>query len=187
MNKDSLWSQVDDFAERFVTVLKDLGLYDACLYLEMDHVCIRLNDSTDVFHLKSELEEVGVLISATRVNGREIYIIELNEPLQIGPWSVSGIELPHPKPGHSYKDGWEHAEFVFPIKENSLDAVYSNFMEYFLNMQVAEGLYSLKKSNPHAEGDQIPNPTVAISCKGIGIKFHARSIQEVVGYKKPSR
>ncbi len=47
--------------------------------------------------------------------------------------------------------------------------------------------YQRKDDEPKAGNDQQPNPTIGIKAAGIGFKFHALPIQEVVGYTKPSQ
>jgi predicted metalloenzyme YecM len=44
--------------------------------------------------------------------------------------------------------------------------------------------YSYSEDEPQAEGDQKPNPTISIKVDGVGIKFHALSIQDVVGFSE---
>ncbi len=58
---------------------------------------MRLKNSSDVDLLKAQIVEAGLLISTANVNGREITILQLHSPIMIGPWEVSGVEMPYPK------------------------------------------------------------------------------------------
>lgn len=186
INWHILQSQVKAFSEKLEAALEELGIRDVCKDLEIDHICVRLQDPTDVQSLKVELQEVGKIISAVNVNGREIMIIQLNQPISLGDWQTYGIELPNPKPKHDYLDGWEHVEFVFSNVENTIDGVHEAFTEKFphLDLEQLKEVYSYSEDEPHADGDQLPNPTICLKVNGVGIKFHANPIQKVVGYSK---
>ncbi len=180
----TLQNETEAFGKKLTATLGELGLLEVCHTLPIDHACIRLTDIDNVTALKTELSNAGTVISSVEVNGREISIIQLAEPITLSTWQTHGIELPYPKPQHSYADGWEHVEFVFPDTENTMDAVRTRFISYFphLDINKLRAEYCYSEDEPHAEGDQIPNPTIGLKVHGIGIKFHARSIQEVVGY-----
>lgn len=172
------------FSERLETAFKTLGIYKACLPLTIDHICIRLIQAEDVTSVKESLTEYGQIISSTEVNGREISIIELKEPLSIGAWQTRGLELPYPKQNHRYEDGFEHVEFVLPHTEHTLDGVRHTFFATFptLKREALEANYQYSEDEPHAASDQLPNPTIGLTVEGIGIKFHSLPIQTVVGF-----
>lgn len=190
MNTKISWStlqtQLADFSERLNTSLQELGIQDICTDLSIDHICVRLKETNDVENLKQELELLGKIISAVNVNGREIMIIQLNQAIDLGHWKTFGVELPNPKPNHNYHDGWEHVEFVLSDAENTMHGVRKAFTEKFpnLNIQKLKDDYSYSEDEPHADGDQLPNPTIGLKVNGVGIKFHANPIQKVVGYSK---
>lgn len=180
----TLQNETQAFGKKLTATLEELGLLEVCHTLPIDHACIRLAGTDNVTALKTELSRAGTVISSVEVNGREISIIELAKPIDLGAWQTYGIELPYPKPQHSYADGWEHVEFVFPDTENTMEAVRARFISLFPHLSTTEShsVYKYSEDEPHAKGDQIPNPTIGLKVHGIGIKFHARSIQEVVGY-----
>ena len=186
VNWQSLQEQVAVFSARLKEALLELGILEECKDLEIDHICVRLKDSTDINNLKNELKEAGQIISAVNVNGREIMIIQLYQPLNLGSWQTYGIELPYPKSNHNYEDGWEHAEFVLKGAENTMGGVRKAFTNKFTNLdrELLENKYSYSEDEPHADGDQISNPTIGLKVSGIGIKFHANPIQVVVGFEK---
>ena len=181
---DSLQLQLNSFTQKLHSALDELGIRNECAQLAIDHICVRGKEPADVAALKAELEVVGEVISAVNVNGREIFIIQLAKALKIGSWETRGVELPYPKPHHAHADGWEHVEFVLPDAENTLEGVRDAFFQTFpqLNIDTLQAKYSYSEDEPHADGDQIPNPTVGLKVNGVGIKFHAHPIQVVVGF-----
>jgi predicted metalloenzyme YecM len=185
--KEVAWLAVladaEPFGNRLKSALQKIGIYDSCRTLPICHVCVRLKDPDNVTHLKDSVSKVGTIISSVTVNGRNISIVQLDQPLSVDAWSIPAIELPYPKPNHKYVDGLEHVEFIFLDTDNAMDAVRSATLSV-LKMSTDELIkyYDYSEDVPHADNDQKPNPTIAIAVDGIGIKFHAISIQEVVGY-----
>lgn len=182
---NSLQSKIATFSEKLQSALAELGIYDACSQLSIDHICVRLDSEDKVRQLRHELKQIGEIISSVQVNGREISITQLREPLLIGDWNVYAVELPNPKPKHSYADGWEHVEFVLTETENTMDGVRAAFFRQFPNLkqEILQNDYNYTEDVPHAKGDQLANPTIGLKVAGVGIKFHANSIQKVVGYE----
>ena len=186
MNWKTLNTQTEDFALRLNRALDELEIREICQDLEMDHICVRLQNNSDVDSLKIELSQAGEIISSVQVNGREISIIQLAEPLQLESWKAYGIELPYPKPNHSYIDGWEHVEFVLHEAENTMNGVRHAFFEKFTHLDRDKLMsnYEYSEDEPTTEEDQMPNPTVGLKVYGVGLKFHAHPIQKIVGFTK---
>lgn len=172
------------WGEQLTLALTTISIYQPCTQLSIDHICIRLNSVAEVDALRDELQEVGTVISRATINGRDIYIFQLHTPLRVADWSISALELPYPKEGALYTEGWEHVEFVLPHAPNTLAGIKETFFATFphLTEEHLTSHYSFKVDEPSAAVEQLPNPTVAFKMDGIGIKFHAKSIQEVVGY-----
>jgi predicted metalloenzyme YecM len=177
--------QEESFGVRVHGALTTLGILEQCKDLSICHACVRIKNPDNVTELKENVSEVGKIISSAIVNGREILIIQLDIPLTVGGWSVYGIELPYPKQNHSYEDGLEHVEFVLSGIENTMDAVREKVLAIMKDvpLEALKQKYSYSEDEPQAEGDQKPNPTISIKVDGIGIKFHALSIQDVVGFR----
>jgi predicted metalloenzyme YecM len=184
INCETLRLEVESFYKKLELSLVELGIEEICRELLIDHICVRLKSEDDVDSLREQLTEAGQIISAVNVNGREILLIQLNESLDLGSWKTYGVELPYPKPNHKYADGWEHVEFVLSGAENTIEGVRKAFTEKFPNLDIErlKSDYSYSEDEPHADGDQIPNPTIGLKVNGVGLKFHANSIQTVVGF-----
>ena len=84
----------------------------------LDHICYRVGSLAEYAVKKEQLKEHGDMLIESMVNGRMIATYKLHHPIQYQDRLIDVIELPAPKPGHSYKSGLEHAEFVSgPLKE----------------------------------------------------------------------
>jgi len=80
--------------------------------IQMDHICYRVETDERYDALKTHAQNVAELVAENQVNGREISTFELHEPLRAAGWTVPYLELPAPKVGSSYEEGWEHVELV---------------------------------------------------------------------------
>lgn len=171
------------FAKRISDFLNELGIAARVRGLVLDHICVRLGEVADVETARERLSENGKVISSAIVNGREILIFEMDEPIRIGDWAVPCIELPYPKSDHGYPDGWEHAEFVIPSEETTLVGFRADFSGFFPGLDIEElrreGI--LSESEPESESDQLPNPTVTLrKDTRTAVKFHPCPIVEIV-------
>lgn len=181
----TLRAQADAFAGKLHGALTELAILDACRELKIDHICVRLKRISDVDSLKADLRAEGRVMSSVQVNGREITLVQLHRPLVVGGWEIFGVEAPYPKPRHDYDDGWEHVEFVLAGAENTLAGVRRAFCQRFphLSIDALQASYGYSEDEPQAEGDQSPNPTLGLRVNGVGLKFHAKPIQAIVGYE----
>jgi len=173
---------LETFEVRLLKILDDIEIYESCKSLAIDHVCIRLSTVNQVDILRQELQTIGEEISVAEVNGRDIVIVLLHQALQVANWQVDTLELPYPKKNHAFIDGWEHVEFVLPNAENTIEGMRQTFFENFpsLDLDTLKSKYYYKEDAPYVEGEQLSNPTIGIKVDGVGIKFHANSIQDVV-------
>lgn len=151
---------------------------------EIDHLAVRVNNCKDAEIWLTALTQCGRIFCDNIVNGRVIYLIELDEPLMFLGQKVSVIELPYPKNKIYPQEGWEHIEFVVPfLPEESIAQWLERVIAQF-NLNHSQTL-QLKVSEPKAEGEQLPNPSVAVSFvdKSLNyttIKIHPYSIKTVV-------
>lgn len=182
---DTLTQGASAFADDALAFLDELGIGQEARTLHADHLGLRFKDPEDVRALYDELRTLGhECISRAVVNGREIFIFRLTEPLLAGPWKIPCIELPYPKPGHAYEDGWEHVELVLPTAEDTLDSFRRVFTAAFPALDIkalrARGVY--EETDPQSDEDQLPNPSLVLEKRrGLTVKFHPRSIEAVVG------
>lgn len=151
---------------------------------EIDHLAVRVNNYKDAEIWLTALTQYGRIFSDNIVNGRVIYLIELNEPLDFLGQSVSIVELPFPKAKIYLREGWEHIEFVVPFLPNEQTVDWVERIKLQFNLNQLPHL-KLKVSEPKADGEQLPNPSLAVSFvdksqNDVVIKIHLYSIRTVV-------
>ncbi|MCI7353701.1 MAG: VOC family protein [[Actinobacillus] rossii] len=151
---------------------------------EIDHLAVRVNNYKDAEIWLTALTQYGRIFSDNIVNGRVIYLIELNEPLDFLGQSVSIVELPFPKAKIYLREGWEHIEFVVPFLPNEQTVDWVERIKLQFNLNQLPHL-KLKVSEPKADGEQLPNPSLAVSFvdksqNDVVIKIHPYSIRTVV-------
>jgi predicted metalloenzyme YecM/phosphoglycolate phosphatase-like HAD superfamily hydrolase len=110
---------IPGFVEKLLAELHELGL--TAHIVSVDHVCFRVSSEE---HYEIELAHLGQkasMISEVMVNDRPIAVFQLHNPIDVDGLCIDVVELPAPKTGKSYKDGFEHIEVVcrLPIQELS--------------------------------------------------------------------
>lgn len=151
---------------------------------EIDHLAIRVNQCKDAEDWLTALTKCGRILGDNIVNGRVIYLIELDIPLFFANREVNIIELPFPKK-HDYPENtWEHIEVVIPFLPNESVAQWVNRIEdAFLWNNLNE--LTVKVSEPKVEGEQLPNPSIAVKLRNSSsnytcIKVHPYNIKKVI-------
>lgn len=180
--KQELWDNITPFLDKVFSFTTELGIDVS--RLNIDHAALRFRDPNKVDQLSEELKTDSKVIGEAVVNGRKIYIFKLNQPITYGQYLIPCIELPYPAHDHDYpNDGWEHVEFVLPTQDiNGLELA---FRHYFPSLtEDIMRTYGYKLSIPKVEGEQLLNPTIALTkSKMLSIKFHPNSIEKVVSSK----
>ena len=86
------------------------------------------------------------------INSRPIATILLKEPLKYESFSIECVELPAPKSGSPYSEGWEHAECAVGMTLEDFMALHPSILfktdslQKEINPEVAKkyGIYTLK-------------------------------------------
>ena len=78
----------------------------------LDHICYRVETIDRYKELKEALLDHTQLLNETIINGRPIASYRLKEPFHYKNRVIDCLELPSPKPGSFYPEGYEHVEFV---------------------------------------------------------------------------
>lgn len=81
-------TNTEAFADKLSVMLHDLKIEEGCRDLEIDHICLRLQDPMHVSRVRDELGNMGKEISCESVNGRDIMIFQLDEPLEVQRWKI---------------------------------------------------------------------------------------------------
>ena len=139
--------------------LKNIDVKD--LYL--DHICYRVASTQRYMELRDQLMSGNKLLVESDVNGRMIATFKLSSPIEYEQRIIDCLELPAPKPGSSYPEGFEHVEFV--IKED-----FETFMKRYPHCHFNTKAMQ-KKFNPEIRLDLTDS---------IAVKFHHMDLEKVI-------
>lgn len=170
------------FIEQLEALATRLGLKLA--QLEIDHIAVRCHQSETAERWERGLLKAGQLFSTNNINGRQISLFLLTTPLQILNQQIDMIELPWPGKRHWPREGWEHIEVVLRGEEQQL---YQRAMALFSDQALQQPGISVKTSHPRGESERLANPTLAVTDGKITIKFHPRSLREIVMSERGDR
>jgi predicted metalloenzyme YecM len=131
---------------------------------ESDHICYRTETNDRYEELKQKLSEFGTLLTETRIGGRMISTFKLSAPIVFGNRKIWCFELPSPKEGRFYPEGYEHVEFVIDISFKKLMDMYPDV-----------------KFDTRAISKDV-NSDVSISYEGFAVKFHHNTLEYVIKY-----
>lgn len=135
----------------------------------LDHLCYRVENLTRYAAIKELLSKNGRLIGEHLIGGRPIATFKLHAPYRYSDRRVDVVELPAPKPGSPYTEGWEHAEFVVVEEPLAFAARHPS-----LNWDVS------------GTGKET-NADVRLVHDGFSVKFHRRSLEEVIALENPTK
>ncbi|WP_040976272.1 VOC family protein [Necropsobacter massiliensis] len=150
----------------------------------IDHLAVRVNQRKDAEQWLTVLLKCGTILSDNIVNGRPIYLIQLNKPLRFGGQNVDIIELPFPKNKVYPQNSWEHIEVVIPfLYKESTEEWVKRINTLFLWNKLTD--LSVKVSEPKVEGERLPNPSIAVSFAQQSenhtcIKVHPYNIKKII-------
>ncbi|MBY5920689.1 VOC family protein [Ferrimonas balearica] len=188
MTLDKLMAELPVFSEKASQLADRLGLLRAGLVA--DHVALRITERADAEAMRDAFLQRGTLLSDKEINGRPILLIQLDTPIQVGPWAIDLVELPFPD-GKKRRDGWEHVELVLPCdatdKHQMLEVVKqipAMIAKWPVLKDGSLGI-EIKTSCPKGEGEPLPNPTVAFRHEGVTIKVHPHDMRDVLGLRQP--
>lgn len=151
---------------------------------EIDHIAVRVNQCKEAEEWLTVLLKYGTILSDNIVNGRVIYLIRLLEPLILANQQINIIELPFPKDKNYPQNSWEHIEVVLPFLENERVSEWVERVENLFLWNKFSDL-AVKVSEPKVEGEQLPNPSIAVSFRdktinNTCIKVHPYHITKII-------
>lgn len=130
--------------------------------LELDHLCYRVPTKERYTICKELFARHGTLLAESIIAGRPIATYRLHQGFHFQDRFIDVVELPSPKPGNSYPEGYEHAEFV--VVEDLLA-----FTERY--QQLPWELDDL---------DKPVNADVRLRYPGFSVKFHRQRLRDVI-------
>ena len=152
----------DQFLHQLFHELEQKEVNISCLY--MDHICYRVSTQDRYQILKKHLDESQQLLTETLINNRPISTFLLKSPFTFRNRTINCLELPSPKKGSPYPEGYEHVEFV----------IKTDFPTFI-------------KKNEHLEFDtkgmnKTINPDIRLSLPSSSVKFHHHPLEYVIRY-----
>lgn len=181
MKMQQLQSQWQSFVHNMLEHTEMLGLNDSNLIC--DHVALRVNTVASAESLLAQWRKLGQVISDNVINGRPIYIIELDEPLVLGDWKIDCVELPFPGEKQYPQEGWEHIELVLPSQATTTLQLQDELYRAYPKLQsilAAHQEIDVRCSSPKGERERLPNPTIAFKCANLCVKVHTAGIKAVI-------
>ena len=162
MNITQLLGDPAPFLDQVFAALAQDGI-DVHAYV-LDHICYRVATTARYAELRNALLPLGELLTEKPINGRPIASFKLHQPFVYQNRRIDGLELPSPKPGSPYTEGFEHVEFVVP-----------------------EGLAAFQARYPHLPFNtkglhKAINADLRRSYDGFSVKFHEQSLEYVIRY-----
>ncbi len=138
-------------------------------HLFLDHLCYRVETVDAYVELRDKLSTENELLVESLIGGRRISTFKMKMPFHFRGRAIPLLELPEPKPGSFYAEGWEHVEFV-------TDRPLSAFAEWLMaGRELTEGTLDYSGMNKARNADlrlQLPD--------GLSVKFHEQSLEEVI-------
>lgn len=129
---------------------------------ELDHLCYRVVELKRYEELKDQLTLLGSLLGENIIGGRPIATFQLQEPIHYRERKIQVLELPAPKSGRNYPEGYEHVEFV-------IDQPFEAFMAQYPKLK-----FETKGIN------KLVNADIQLQYQGFGVKFHRQSLANVI-------
>ena len=154
---------LEPFLTRLFHLLDEAGV-DVSSF-EMDHVCYRVASPERYDSLRHAWSRYvrNFTFHESLVNGRPIAVFVLEFPPTVCGRVIHAVELPAPKKGSAYDEGWEHAEFVI---EESFDDFRARHSELVFDTKSV---------------DKELNPELGLKLgHGLQVKFHHKPLGEVI-------
>ncbi|MEE3649532.1 MULTISPECIES: VOC family protein [unclassified Brenneria] len=172
----------EDLAVDLVRFEQELKEFAAVLQLDLaqfnaDHISLRCHQNATAERWKTQMLNIGSLLSENRINGRPICLFILNSAIKIGPWRIDCIELPWPGKKHYPHEGWEHVELLLP---GDPDTLHQRALAGLSDEALRTPGVKINFSSPQGEKERIPNPTLAVTNGKVTIKFHPFDIRDIV-------
>lgn len=150
----------------FVSLEATPGTLD---HLQLDHLCYRVETADQYEKLKAQLLDENELLVESPINGRRIATFRMAEPFCFREREIWLLEVPEPKPGSPYVEGWEHVEFV---TDRPLEA-FAEWMVEHLGVEDED----IDRSGI----DKALNADLRLRLAGgLSVKFHELPLDEVI-------
>lgn len=150
------------FLEQIIASLEEDGI--VVDEFQLDHICYRVETLERYEVLKKALTNLGDLLVESPIGGRPIATYKLHQAIVFENRKIDCLELPAPKEGSFYKEGYEHVEFV--IKTS-----FEDFIKTYPKLS-----FKTKGINKKV------NPEISLKYKNFAVKFHHHTLEYVIRY-----
>jgi len=138
-------------------------------HLFLDHLCYRVETVDAYLELRDKLLTKNELLVESLIGGRRISTFKMKPPFHFRGRAIPLLELPEPKSGSFYAEGWEHVEFV-------TDRPLPSFAEWLMEgLELSQDALDYSGMNKARNADlrlQLPDE--------LSVKFHEQSLEEVI-------
>ena len=146
--------------EQKIQQIAEIAEIDLSKY-EIDHLAVRMNTFETAKKWRNLLVENVNTLKESKVNGRLIGLFELTQAVDFLGQKVKIIELPFPK-----------SKAVIPMQQSeNVDSWIERVIKMFALNENPK--LNIKISQPEVEGEQLPNPTIAINVKNATLSNHS--------------
>jgi predicted metalloenzyme YecM len=133
-----------------------------CDHWDIDHLCYRTS-TVEFYQLACQrLRSFAQLLSESQVNGRTISAFKLQTPFVAQGFVVDVVEVPSPKPGAHFSNGFEHLEIVADIP---LAKIRQNLKEARL---------------PYSDSGKLLNNELKVKFPSGNVKYHLLSLESLI-------
>ncbi len=162
------------FIRAFTELATRLGLDIAPL--EADHISLRCHQNATAERWRRGFEQCGELLSENIINGRPICLFKLHAPVTVAHWQFTVVELPRRRKALSARRLGAYRNCSAREPETLNARALALLSEEGLSQP---GIF-VKTSSPKGERERLPNPTLAVTDGNVTVKFHPRTIEQIV-------
>ncbi len=183
--KKMKWQKIDqltDLSENIIGFGTQLAALADRLGLDLsvchiDHIALRCHQDSTARRWFDGWEQCGRCLKKSAVNGRDIALFHLWEPIEFGGFRTDCVELPWPGKRRYPHEGWEHIEIVLP---GPAPLLAQRALALLNDAALASPDIRIRHSAPQGENESLPNPTLAVTDGNVTIKFHPHSLRSIV-------
>lgn len=158
------YQEANDFLERAWSRLNPY--HNGLANLSIDHLCYRTTTLTHYEQVKRFFGELGIELIESMIGGRPIATYKLHRPIHFRGFQIELVEVPAPKENKPSVAGLEHFEFVIPYS-------FAWVREIFSAEKISE-----------KGASKLLNPEIEVTFEDFAIKFHHKSLEEVIAIEK---
>ena len=147
---------------------------------EIDHVCYRVESIESYLSIRDNMSNYGSVLVEGMIGGRPICTFLLHVPIRLRDesncWEIRCFELPCPKSGNKYLQGFEHIEIVIGTVNSSCVNSRQELKDFTLSFPGV--LFETSAIDKEVNADVSMN--IDENCS---VKFHVKSLYDVIEFE----